>query len=69
MEKINDGLKASNSTKILGVEVLSVDVLAVRATPEMAKALETETRESFCKKKLTKRFMSDAILLLSKSKN
>ncbi|MBN1969740.1 MAG: membrane protease subunit, stomatin/prohibitin [Candidatus Delongbacteria bacterium] len=48
-EKINDGLKASNSTKILGVEVLSVDVLAVRATPEMSKALETETRESLQK--------------------
>lgn len=48
-EKINDGLKASNSTKILGVEVLSVDVLAVKATPEMAKALETETRESLQK--------------------
>ena len=48
-EKINDGLKASNSTKILGVEVLGVDVLAVRATPEMAKALETETRESLQK--------------------
>ena len=48
-EKISDGLKASNSTKILGVEVLSVDVLAVRATPEMAKALETETRESLQK--------------------
>lgn len=48
-EKINDGLKASNSTKILGVEVLSVDVLAVRATPEMSKALETETREALQK--------------------
>lgn len=48
-EKINQGLKSSNSTRILGVEVLSVDVLAVRATPEMAKALETETRESLQK--------------------
>lgn len=48
-EKISDGLRNSNSTKILGVEVLSVDVLAVRATPEMAKALETETRESLQK--------------------
>jgi hypothetical protein len=48
-EKINDGLKGSNSAKILGVEVLSVDVLAVKATPEMAKALETETRESLQK--------------------
>jgi hypothetical protein len=48
-EKISEGLKASDSTKILGVEVLSVDVLAVKATPEMAKALETETRESLQK--------------------
>lgn len=48
-EKINDGLKASNSTRILGVEVLSVDVLAVKPTPEMEKALETETRESLQK--------------------
>lgn len=45
-ERIHDGLKNSNAVKILGVEILSVDVLAVRPTPEMAKALETETRES-----------------------
>jgi regulator of protease activity HflC (stomatin/prohibitin superfamily) len=48
-EKINEGLKSSNSAKILGVEVLSVDVLSVKPTPEMAKALETETRESLQK--------------------
>jgi regulator of protease activity HflC (stomatin/prohibitin superfamily) len=48
-EKINNGLKDSNSAKILGVEVLSVDVLSVKPTPEMAKALETETRESLQK--------------------
>jgi regulator of protease activity HflC (stomatin/prohibitin superfamily) len=48
-EKISEGLKSSNSTKILGVEVLSVDVLAVKPTPEMAKALETETREALQK--------------------
>lgn len=46
---ISDGLKKSNSAKILGVDVLSVDVLGVRATPEMTKALETETRESLQK--------------------
>lgn len=45
-EKILHGLKESNSVKILGVETLSVDVLAVKASPEMAKALETETKES-----------------------
>ncbi len=48
-EYISDGLKKSNSAKILGVDVLSVDVLGVRATPEMTKALETETRESLQK--------------------
>ncbi len=48
-EKINEGLKSSNSAKILGVEVLSVDVLSVKPTPEMSKALETETRESLQK--------------------
>jgi hypothetical protein len=45
-ERIHNGLRSSNAVKILGVEILSVDVLAVRPTPEMAKALETETRES-----------------------
>jgi regulator of protease activity HflC (stomatin/prohibitin superfamily) len=48
-DRINDGLQNSNSSKILGVEVLSVDVLSVRPTPEMSKALETETRESLQK--------------------
>lgn len=45
-ERIEGGLKNSNAVKILGVGILSVDVLAIRPTPEMAKALETETRES-----------------------
>jgi hypothetical protein len=48
-QNISEGLKKSNSAKILGVDVLSVDVLGVRATPEMTKALETETRESLQK--------------------
>jgi len=45
-ERIEEGIKNSTAVKMLGVEILSVDVLAVRATPEMAKALEAETRES-----------------------
>ncbi|GHN00594.1 hypothetical protein WSM22_20830 [Cytophagales bacterium WSM2-2] len=48
-ERINEGLRSSNSVKMLGVEIISVDVLAVKATPEMAKALETETREALQK--------------------
>ena len=43
---IEDGLKKSDAVNLLGVSILSVDVLAVRPTPEMAKALETEMRES-----------------------
>ncbi len=44
-EKITEGLKASKAISILGIEILSVSVLAIKATPEMARALETETRE------------------------
>lgn len=44
-EKITEGLKSSQAISILGIEILSVSVLAIRATPEMARALETETRE------------------------
>ena len=48
-EKISEGLKSSRSIKILGVEIISVEVLAAKPTPEMAKALETETREALQK--------------------
>lgn len=44
-ERILEGLKASLAVGMLGIEVLGVNVLAVQATPEMARALETETRE------------------------
>lgn len=43
--KITAGLQASNAIALLGIEILTVNILAVRATPEMARALETETRE------------------------
>lgn len=42
---IGEGLAASTAIRLLGIEVLAVNVLAVRATPEMGRALETETRE------------------------
>ena len=48
-DTIEDGLKKSDAVRLLGVTILSVDVLAVRPTPEMAKALETEMRESLQK--------------------
>lgn len=47
--KIFQGLQESGAVKLLGVEILSVDVLGVKPTPEMSKALETETREALQK--------------------
>lgn len=48
-QQIDSGLKTSAAIRMLGVEIVSVDVLAVRPTPEMAKALETETKEALQK--------------------
>ncbi len=39
------GLMASEAIQTMGLEILGVNILAVQATPEMARALETETRE------------------------
>ena len=47
---VRDGLKASEVTKALGLELLALSVLSPKPTPEMARALEAETREAFQKK-------------------
>lgn len=39
------GLKGSQAIAMLGIEILGANILAIQATPEMARALETETRE------------------------
>ncbi|MCB0632718.1 MAG: SPFH domain-containing protein [Saprospiraceae bacterium] len=44
-EKILEGLNTSQPVSMLGVEILGANILAVKATPEMARALEAETRE------------------------
>ena len=44
-ERILEGLKASQAISMLGIEILGANILAIQATPEMARALETETRE------------------------
>jgi len=44
--KISEGLKSSRAVELLGVELLSSTVLAVKPNPEMARALEAETREA-----------------------
>ena len=43
--KITEGLSNSQAIKLLGIEILSINILAIKATPEMERALETDTRE------------------------
>lgn len=45
-ENIKTGLIQSEAIKMLGIEPLSVNIAAVKATPEMERALEAETREA-----------------------
>ncbi len=42
---ITEGLSVSKAITMLGIEILSTNILAIKATPEMERALETETRE------------------------
>jgi hypothetical protein len=44
-ERILEGLKASPAIGMLGIEILGANILGISATPEMARALETDTRE------------------------
>lgn len=44
-ENITSGLRSSTAIGMLGIEILGANILAIKATPEMARALETETRE------------------------
>ena len=40
-----DGLRHSEITNMLGVEILTLAVLSVKATPEMSKAMQADARE------------------------
>lgn len=44
-KSIIEGLKQSQAINLLGIEILGANILAVKASPEMSRALETETRE------------------------
>lgn len=44
-DSILEGLQNSSAIGLLGIKILGVNVLSVSATPEMTRALETETRE------------------------
>ncbi|MEO8495732.1 MAG: SPFH domain-containing protein [Planctomycetota bacterium] len=43
--RILEGLKASEAVGMLGVEVLGLSILSIKAMPEMAKALQAAARE------------------------
>jgi hypothetical protein len=45
-KNITEGLLNSTAIKLLGIEILSINILAIKASPEMERALETETREN-----------------------
>ncbi len=44
-ERILEGLKSSEAIAMLGIDILGANILGIQSTPEMARALETETRE------------------------
>ncbi len=45
-----DGLRSSETVAMLGLQVLSVSILSIKAAPEMAKALQADARESLLRK-------------------
>jgi len=45
-----NGLRSSETVSMLGVEVLALSILSIKATPEMAKALQAEAREQLLRK-------------------
>lgn len=47
---LEDGLRAQDEIQSLGIEILRASVLAVKPTPETAKALEAEARESILRR-------------------
>jgi SPFH domain / Band 7 family len=48
--EVSAALKSSESIASLGVEILGLAIVSIRPTPEMAKALEAETREALQRK-------------------
>lgn len=43
--RVLEGLKSAEAVGMLGVEVLGLSILSIKATPEMAKALQADARE------------------------
>ena len=49
-DTVRSGLRAATEVAALGVEVLGLAIVAIKPTPETARALEAETREALLKK-------------------
>jgi hypothetical protein len=50
IESVLSGLTESTAVGMLGVEILGLTVLSIKATPEMAKALQADAREKLLQK-------------------
>jgi hypothetical protein len=50
MQEMTEGLKSCETATVLGVEVLSLAILSIKGTPEMAKALQADAREELLRK-------------------
>ena len=50
VEEMLAGLRASPAVELLGVEVLGLSILSIKASPEMSKALQAEAREQLLRK-------------------
>src|SRR5262245_39334422 len=48
--EVLEGLKTSEQVAMLGVEVLGLSIVGIKATPEMAKALQTDAREELLRR-------------------
>jgi regulator of protease activity HflC (stomatin/prohibitin superfamily) len=49
VQTVRKGLAASGEVSQLGLEILGLNILAIKPTPETARALEAETREQLLK--------------------
>jgi hypothetical protein len=48
--EVLEGLKSSDGVSMLGVEVLGLSIIGVKAAPEMSKALQTDAREELLRR-------------------
>ena len=63
---ISAGLQKAPEVTMLGVEILGLSIMSIKANPEMAKALQAAAREELLRRP-TKRFMPDATPRSNKS--